>query len=113
MVRESGGGGGWGGKEKDGMGLHLRSCQEAKQVQANNVGGAYALYRSNGGIRGDPCFSLWKNLDGWRQKCDGRSGMRREQTRACCLTQQRRRANEKTASGKKAVADLLVDTRER
>lgn len=30
-------------EEEDGPGLHLRSCQEAKQVQANNVGGAYAL----------------------------------------------------------------------
>lgn len=34
---------GEGGKEEDGPGLHLRSCQEAKQVQANNVGGANAL----------------------------------------------------------------------
>lgn len=34
---------GEGGEGEDGPGLHLRPCQEAKQVEANNVGGADAL----------------------------------------------------------------------
>lgn len=67
---------GEGGKEEDGPGLYLRSCQEAKQVQANNVGGANALYDPMEGseeIRVSLGGKTWR--DGGRS-VTGRSGMR-------------------------------------